>query len=112
VDTGAIYSAITEKEATMMKIDVSLLPYSKRRAVGFGGFFRNKIINREVILTFKSNKDEYKVKCGGFEVICTPPNVTSEERDKLIQVTPNVLGMDILRRFKTYVDKNGVELVL
>ena len=65
-----------------------------------------------MILTFKSNKDEYKVKCGGFEVICTPPNVTNEERDKLIQVTPNVLGMDILRRFKTCVDKNGVELIL
>lgn len=95
-----------------MNIDVSLLPYAKRKAIGFGGFFRNKIINREVTLTFKSNEDEYKVKCGGFEVICVPPNITGEEREELIRLTPNVLGMDILRRFKVWVYKNEVELIL
>jgi len=35
VDTGAIFSAITEKEATIMNLDVSSLPYSEREAVGF-----------------------------------------------------------------------------
>jgi len=113
VDTGTTYSAITEKEATIMKIDCSLLPYHKLRSVGFGGFFRNRIINREVILTFKSNKDEYQIKRGGgFMVTCIPPNVVGEDREELIRYTPNVLGMDILRYFKTCVTKNQVELIL
>ena len=112
VDTGTTYSAITEKEATIMKIDCSSLPYFKREAIGFGGFFRNRMINRQVILTFKSNEDEYKIKCGSFIVTCVPPNITGEEREKMIRYTPNVLGMDILRRFRTCVDKNRVELIL
>jgi len=112
VDTGTTYSAITEKEATIMGIDCSSLPYFKYEAVGFGGLFRNRMINRQVILTFKSNKDEYKVKCGSFIVICIPSSIIGEEREKMIRYTPNVLGMDILRRFRTYVDENQVELIL
>lgn len=54
VDTGALYSGITEKEAVIMGIDCSSLPYHKKEAVGFGGTFRNRIINRLVVLTFKS----------------------------------------------------------
>ncbi|TET18807.1 hypothetical protein E3J74_09400 [Candidatus Bathyarchaeota archaeon] len=112
VDTGARYSAITEKEATIMGIDSSLLPYSKREAVGFGGLFRNKLINKRVTLTFKSNKDEYKIPCSSFTIVCIPPNTTSEDREKMLRYTPNVLGMDILSKFKTCVDKNQVELTL
>lgn len=96
-----------------MNIDISSLPYTKRKAIGFGGFFKNKLINREVILTFKSNGGEYKIKCGGgFEVICVPPHITAEEREEFIRLTPNVLGMDILRRFEVCVRKNEVKLIL
>lgn len=112
VDTGTTYSAITEKDATIMKIDFSSLPYHKRRAIGFGGFFQNRMINRQIILTFKSNEDEYKITLGSMQVICIPPTVTGEEREKMMRYIPNVLGMDILRRFRTCVDKNYVELIL
>lgn len=110
VDTGTTYPAITEKEATIMGIEVSSLPYQKREAVGFGGLFRNRLINRRVTLAFKSNKEKYKIPCSGFMVICIPPKITGEEREKILRYTPNVLGMDILRWFKTCVDKNKVEL--
>lgn len=112
VDTGSKFSAITEKEATIMGIDCSSLPYEKGEAIGFGGFFRNRNINREVIVTFKSNKDEHRMKFGSFRVNCVPPNLTGEEREKLIRLTPDVLGMDILRRFRTCVEENQVELIL
>jgi hypothetical protein len=113
VDTGTTYSAISEKEAIIMNIDLSSLSSFKGQAVGFGGLFRNKIINREVTLTFKSKEGEHQIKCGGgFLVICVPPNMTSEEREKMIRYTPNVLGMDVLRRFKTCVYENRVELTL
>jgi len=112
VDTGTTYSAITEKEATIMNIDVSSLPYFKREAVGFGGLFRNKMINRLVVLTFKSNEDEHQIKCGSFIVTCIPPNISAEDREKTIRYTPNVLGMDILHIFRTCVEKNQVELTL
>ena len=112
VDTGAVYSGITEKEATIMKIDCSSLPFHQREAIGIGGPFRNKMINREIVLTFRSGKDEYKTKCSSFIVICIPPSVPSEQREKMIRYTPNVLGMDILSKFKTYVDKNEVWLTV
>ena len=113
VDTGAIFSAITEKEATLMGIDCSLLLESKGKAIGFGGLFKTKIINRLVTLTFKSNNKEHKIKySSGFRVICVPPNVTSEEREKLLRYTPSVLGMDILTKFKIHINKNKVELTL
>jgi len=112
VDSGARNSAITEKEATIMGIDCSFLPYAKGEAIGFGGKFKNRIINREVILTFKSNKDEHRIKLGSFRVTCVPPNLTREEREELIRLTPSVLGMDILRVFRTCIDANHVELTL
>lgn len=96
-----------------MNIDLSSLPYFKREAIGFGGLFRNRIINREVTLTFKSKEAEHQIKCGGgFQVICIPPNMGREEREKMMRYTPNILGMDVLRRFKTCVYKNRVELTL
>lgn len=112
VDTGTTYSAITEKEATIMGINCLSLPYHRREAVGFGGMFRNRMINREVILTFKSNKDEHKIKRSSFLVACIPPNIMGETREKMIRYTPCVLGMDILREFRTCVTKNQVELIL
>ena len=112
VDTGTTYSAITEKDVAIMKIDYSALPYYKRRAVGFGGFFQNRMINRQIILTFKSKEDEYKITLGSIQVIGVPSTITGEEREKLIRYIPNVLGMDILRRFRTCVDKNYVELIV
>jgi hypothetical protein len=96
-----------------MGIHIPTLPYAKGKAIGFGGFFRNKIINREVVLTFNSDEGEYKIKCGGgLIVILVPPNLSTEEREDLIRLTPNVLGMDILRRFRTVVEENRVELIL
>lgn len=110
VDTGAVFSAITEKELTIMGIDCNSLPYSKGESIGFGGVFQNRMINRQVTLTFGSNETEYKIKCGSFLVVCVPPTSKGEEREKIIRCTPNVLGMDILRRFKTCVIKEKVEL--
>jgi hypothetical protein len=113
VDTGTSYSGITEKEAALIGIHVPTLPYAKDRAIGFGGFFRNKMINREVVLTFNGDEGEHKINCGGgFTVILIPPNLSAEEREKLIRLTPNVLGMDVLKRFKTVVEENRVELIL
>jgi len=53
VDTGSLFSAITEKEATLMGLDCSRLPESGTGAIGFGGTFTPKMINRVVSLTLK-----------------------------------------------------------
>ena len=111
VDSGAVYSAISEKEATIMGLNSSSLPYSKGNAVGFGGIFKNRMINRKVILTFGADDNEYTISCGCFKVVCVPPTLQGEEREKMMRYTPNILGMDILRQFKTTISKNGLELV-
>jgi hypothetical protein len=113
VDTGATYSAITEKEATLLGIEVAILPEAKKGAIGFGGTFRNKIINHPVILRFKSPKEEHKITYGsGFQIICVPPKVTEAERERWHRYVPSVLGMDILGKFQVYVDRRKVELTL
>ena len=110
IDTGAVYSALSEKEARIMGIACFSLPYCKGEAVGFGGLFRNRMINRRVTLTFGADDNEYKIICGSFKVVVVPPNLQGEEREKMLRYTPNVLGMDIIRRFKTSIIKDKVEL--
>ncbi len=113
IDTGSSYSAITEKEATLAGIDCYMLPDFRGDCFGFGGMFKNKIINRPVHLIFGSDTNLHKITFGsGFQVVCIPENVSPEEREQLIRVTPCVIGMDILAKFKLYVDKKKVELVL
>lgn len=114
VDTGSIFSALSEKEATLMGIDCSELPEAKGEAIGFGGLFKTRMINRLVTLTFSSGKQEYKINySSGFKVICIPTDVTREIREKLLRHTPSVLGMDILlQKFNVYVNEQKVELEL
>lgn len=114
VDTGAVFSALSEKDATIMGIDCSELPEAKGEAIGFGGFFKTKMINRLVTLTFSSGSQEHKINySSGFKVICIPSGVSREERERMLRFTPSVLGMDVLlAKFKVYVDERKVELTL
>ena len=74
--------------------------------------FKPKIINRPVTLTFGTDKDSLKINYNsGFKVTCIPPNTPLEEREKLLQYTPSVLGMDILYQFRTCIDRKSVELI-
>jgi hypothetical protein len=113
IDTGSSYSAITEKEADLLGLEIALLPDAKKGAIGFGGRFRNKIINHPVNLTFKSSKEEYKMTYGsGFQIVIIPSHITGEDREKMLRYCPSVLGMEILGKFQLYVDKRKVELTL
>jgi hypothetical protein len=111
IDSGASYSALSEKEATIMGVDCYSLPFTKQEAVGFGGTFRNRMINRKVTLIFGTNDKEYKIPCGCFEVVMVPPTFQGEQREKMFRYAPNILGMDVLRRFKTIIIKDKVELI-
>ena len=111
VDSGSLFSALNEKEAVLMGLDCSSLPDSKGETVGFGGTFRTKVINRLVFLTFKYGNDKYKMRYSqGFRVVYIPPHVGRDEREKLMRYTPSVLGMDVLTKFKVYMDKHKIVL--
>ena len=115
VDTGSLFSAITEREATLMGLDSFRLPESRIPAIGFGGKFKTKMINRLVILTFREGENEYRIRYSrGFRVICPPLKIKKEEREELLRHTPNVLGMEILTKFETRINKKRglVELTL
>lgn len=114
IDTGASKSAITEKESGLLGIDCDSLPEAKIGAIGFGGTFKNKVINRPVFLTFSATNDEtYKLPYSqGFQIVCISKDASPDEKEKLRRYTPPVLGMDILDKFKIYVDKKKVELTL
>jgi hypothetical protein len=95
-----------------MGINCDSLPFFKGEAIGFGGTFKPKIINKRVNLIFGTGQNELKKNYdSGFKVTCIPPNTPPEEREKLLQHTPSVLGMDILYQFKTCVDRKSVELI-
>ena len=111
IDSGASYSALSEKDDTIMGVDCYSLPFSKGEAVGFGGTFKNRMINRKVSLTFGTDNEECKISCGCFKVVMVPPTLQGEQREKMFRFTPNVLGMDVLRKFKTIIIKDKVELI-
>ncbi len=118
MDTGSTYSAITEREAELMGIDCSILPYYKGDCFGFGGKFKNRIINHPVLLTFGSNNpqpSQHKITfASGFQIVCIPNYLSPDEREKMVRHTPCVIGTDILKQFKFFIDysKNKVELEL
>ncbi len=90
-----------------------MLPEYFKGSIGFGGTFKNKMINHPVQLTFGSNDTSHRITYGsGFQVVCIPPDASPETREKMIKYTPCVLGMDILSKFKMYLDKKKVELTL
>jgi len=96
LDTGAIFSILNESEALLMGIDPSTLQYAKVESIGFGGEFKHRIINRPVELIFKtSDNDFYKIPQSGFRVV-SPEHEDPEKRKMLVELTPCVLGMDIL----------------
>jgi hypothetical protein len=112
VDTGSIFSALSEKQATLMKIDSSLLPESKGKAIGFGGTFKTRMINHPVNLIFESCNDKFKVNYdSGFRVNCIPKDAREEDKELMLRHTPSVLGMDVLSNFEVRVDKKKVELI-
>ena len=111
IDSGSLFSALSEKEATLMGLDCSALPFSKGEAIGFGGHFKTKMINKLVVLTFRDNGNESKIRySSGFKVVCIPSDLPEEEREEMLRQTPSVLGMDILTKFSVYMDKRKVEL--
>ncbi len=114
IDTGATRSAITETEAALIGLDCDLLPEAKVGAIGFGGTFKNKVINRPVYLTFSSANDQtHRIPYAqGFQIVCIPARVSQNELEKMRRYTPCVLGMDILCKFKLYLDKKKVVLSL
>jgi hypothetical protein len=113
VDSGSVFSAITEKEVSLMGIDCDLLPEAKGEAIGFGGFFKNRMINRPVFLTFDSGKDKHRMNySSGLKVVCIPPGIDEKDRERYTRFTPCVLGMDILCKFETRISRNKLELEL
>jgi len=69
------------------------------------------MINKLVVLTFRANGNESKIRySSGFKVVCIPSDLPEEEREEMLRQTPSVLGMDILTKFSVYMDKRKVEL--
>jgi len=111
IDTGSTESAISESEASLAKIDVATSPYVERGAWGFGGSFRYKVINRPVELIFRStNGGYYTVPQSGFKVI-PAEHANPDVRRRMLELTPSILGMDVLSKFQIQISRRKVELI-
>ena len=111
VDTGATYSALSERDAVLLSIDISSLPKARREGIGFGGRFTPRVRNKEANLIFYSTDgDQYRLKKSGLRVITAPENIDENTRKQLVARTPSILGYDILSRFELYMNKRIVEL--
>lgn len=90
-----------------------MFPEEKKMAIGFGGTLKNRIVNCPVNLIFGSDEQKHKIVMdGGLKIICVPPDKEPQEREKLLQFTPSVLGMDVLGNFDVHIYKKRVELEL
>ena len=105
---------MTEKDALLVGLECALFAEDTILSIGFGGTFKNRRINCPVKLTFGANTQQpYTLHYdSGFRLMITPPTLSPTEREKILRSTSSVLGMDILRHFKTYLDKDKVELTI
>jgi hypothetical protein len=111
VDTGATRSILMEKHTIQMNLDCSKLPDCRQDSIGFGGTFKTRMINCPVRLTFGVDDKKLTIAYdNGFLVGVIPPSINYVERERLLRYTPSVLGMDILEKFKLYLDKKRVIL--
>jgi len=111
LDTGSIFSILNESEALLMGIEPTTLPYAKVESIGFGGTFKHRMINRSVELIFKtSENDFYKIPQSGFRV-CSPEDKDPEKRKRMVELTPCVVGMDVLSKFEIHIYKKKIELI-
>lgn len=58
VDTGSSFSALSEADATLIGIDCSSLALAKGQAIGFGGFFKPRMIDEQIELIFITDSGE------------------------------------------------------
>ena len=96
----------------LIGLDILILPDCAEESIGFGGIFRNKMINCPVKLTFGKEQKYTVAYDSGFRVVVFPSEIKPQQREKLIRYTPSVLGMDVLGKFKVYIDKKKVELTI
>jgi len=99
--------------ASLIGIDVTMLPDLKGESYGFGGRTRCKIINRLVELVFKTLEGTYYTIpwSSGFKVVLAQDE-KEEIRRKLLEITPSVLGMDILSKFEIHMGRKSLELIV
>ena len=91
----------------------SIFPECKNLSVGFGGTFKNRLLNCPVKLTFGADKEKYTLPYdSGLRLMTIPFGLSARDKEIILQSTKSVIGMDVLRHFKTYIDKNKVELTI
>jgi len=111
IDTGSVFSALSETEAILTGIDLSMLPFEKSDSVGFGGFFRSRILNKQIELFFHGDEGEHKIAQSAMKVIGPPEDMEEKRRKELLTLFPCVLGMDILSKFDVHLYKKKFELI-
>ena len=110
VDTGSVFSALSEKDIVLMGIDCFALPEAKKEAIGFGGFFKSRLLNMQVQLIFSATDgQEYRISQSGFTVISPPKD--APKREEIVALSPSVLGMDILSKFDIHIYQKKIELI-
>jgi len=111
VDTGATFSALSEREAVIIGIDLPTLPREYRGEIGFGGEFTPRVLNKETRLTFYGTRGTtYTHRIRDLRVISPPENLDREKREELLARTPSILGYDVLSDFELHMNKRKVEL--
>jgi hypothetical protein len=104
---------LTEKDALLIGLEFAMFSECRQLSIGFGGTFKNRMINCPVKLTFGADGQKYTLSYdSGFRIMTIPSHLSSQERETIMRSTPSVLGMDVLRYFRMYLDKDKVELTI
>jgi hypothetical protein len=104
VDTGNTHTTITQGTAERLGIDLSTLPETVNFG-GIGGSAKGSQLAgiRIVFTTTDRRAHEEKLP---FIRILKYPKPRSEEERKIMEQTPDLLGLDVLRRFTIKFERN------
>jgi predicted aspartyl protease len=108
VDTGNTHTALTEATAARLGVNVSGLP-EKVRISGIGGSSRGCQLAgiRLIFTTVDGRRHEESLP---FVWILKNPVPRNEDERKALEQIPDLLGLDVIRRFTLRFDKNLVYL--
>lgn len=107
VDTGAVRSLISERDAKILEIDYSKLELRKDQPnIGVGGTSPLYKIKAECKLTFRTSDGQLHAESfPDFNV--TKVEIADENiRKSVFNMIPSLLGMEVLERFKLYFNKD------
>jgi hypothetical protein len=105
LDTGSVHTTLPESTANNLGIDLSKLESQKVSITGIGGSPQGYRLAGVRLIFNATDGKPIEEKLPFIIIMKTPPPRNEQER-KAMETVPNLLGLDVIRRFKIRFERH------